>query len=510
MGDTYLLGVDIGTGGTKAALFTQNGTCVAEAFEASSLHRPNPGTVEEDPERQTASVARTIGECVEKSSIDPSAVCGIAVDGQMAGIIGVGADGRNLTPYDSWLDTRCAPYIEIMNRAAGDLVLSSTGNTPSFNHGPKILYWKHEHPETYRQIRAFVQPGGYAAMRMCDLPASKAYIDTTYLHFSGFADSEHARWNLALASEFKVDPGKLPLIRNPHEVVGSLSAEWARNCGLRAGTPVAAGSGDTAASFLSCGAVEEGLCVDVAGTASVFAASVKRFRVDSVDRIMGIGRSIVPGLWHPYAYVNGGGLNLSWFRDQIGQAALRLAGSERSIDLERLGELAAGIAPSVSAPLFVPHLSGRVMPAAPDLRGAWVGIDWGHGLGDLYRALLEGIALEYGVYLRVIRGLFPELTLREVRVTGGGERSGLWNQIKSDAAGLPFVSIVGSRGAPMGSALLAGFACGLFSDISEAARTWVQTGSRTNPDPGASQICAQRLRQYERLLGLLAEFSQMQ
>ncbi|WP_455382092.1 xylulokinase [Salinispira pacifica] len=317
MGKNYLIGVDIGTGGTKAGLFSEEGECVAEAFEVSDLHRPAAGTVEEDPERQAASVARTIRECVERSGVDASSVCGIAIDGQMAGIIGVGADGRNVTPYDSWLDTRCAPYIDRMNQTAGDAVLASTGNTPSFNHGPKILWWKEEHPEVYARIHSFVQPGGYAAMRLCGLSADHAFIDTTYLHFSGFADSEHAKWNRELLATFDVDAGKLPQIRSPQEVVGALSSEFASACGLREGTPVAAGAGDTAASFLSCGAVDEGVCVDVAGTASVFAATVRQFRVDRADMIMGIGRSIVPGLWHPYAYINGGGLNLSWFRDEI-------------------------------------------------------------------------------------------------------------------------------------------------------------------------------------------------
>lgn len=507
MAESYLVGVDIGTGGTKAGLFSEQGECLAEAFEESVLSRPEPGTVTEDPERQAASVARTIGECVLKAGVNRSSVCGIAVDGQMAGILGIGADGRNVTPYDSWLDTRCAPYIEQMTGIAGDAVLASTGNTPSFNHGPKILWWLHEHPSIYSRIRAFVQPGAYAAMRLCNLGADSAYVDTSYLHFSGFADAAHASWNRELVDTFHVDADRLPRIRSPHEMVGSLAAEFASTCGLLEGTPVAAGCGDTAASFLSCGAVEEGVCVDVAGTASVFAATVKQFRVDKTDRIMGIGRSVVPGLWHPYAYINGGGLNLSWFRDQVVRESIRLSGSQVPVDLDQLGELASAVPPDAASPLFVPHLCGRVMPAAPALRGAWVGLDWSHGLGHLYRSLLEGVALEYGVYLKTIRRLFPSLRLQEVRVTGGGEKSELWNRIKSDVAGLPFVSIVGSRGAPMGSALLAGFACGLFTDVAEAARRWARTGNRTEPDSANSAVYAARLERYEKLLRVLDEFS---
>ena len=507
MAKRCVVGVDIGTGGTKAALFSEDGACLSESFEASDLRRPGPGQVEEDPERQAASVAHTISECVEKAGIGKGEVSGISIDGQMAGILGVGADGRNVTPYDSWLDTRCAPYIDKMTSAAGDAVLSSTGNTPSFNHGPKVLWWKGEHPEVYARIRAFVQPGAYAAMRLCGLGVDKAYIDTTYLHFSGFADSANARWNRELIALFGVDQAKLPEIRAPHEVVGGLGAEAAGMCGLLEGTPVAAGAGDTAASFLSCGAVDEGICIDVAGTASVFAATTQEFRVDRADGIMGIGRSIVPGLWHPYAYINGGGLNLSWFRDKLAGASVKLTGATAPVDFDRLGELASTTPVSAGSPFFVPHLSGRVTPAMPNLRGAWVGLDWSHGLGDLYRALLEGVALEYGVYLKTIRRLYPALDLREVRVTGGGERSALWNRIKADVSGLPVVSIVGSGGAPMGSALLAGFASGLFPDLREASGRWVRRGTRTEPDAGTAPLYAGRLARYERLLPLLNEFS---
>ena len=117
---THLIGVDIGTQGTKAALFDLSGVCLAEAFRPSKLFHPHPGAVEEDPERQVGSVCQAIRSCVRDAKIEASSVAGIGIDGQMAGIIGVGADGRNVTPYDSWLDTRCAPYVNRMNAEAGE------------------------------------------------------------------------------------------------------------------------------------------------------------------------------------------------------------------------------------------------------------------------------------------------------------------------------------------------------------------------------------------------------
>jgi len=144
MTEKYLIGVDIGTQGTKAVLFSQSGACLANHFKSSTLFHPQAGAVEEDPECQLESVCDTVQACLRESKIDPKSVAAVALCGQMAGIIGVNQDGRHVTPYDSWLDTRCAPYIEKMKQNAGDEILAKTGCFPSFNHGPKILWWKSE------------------------------------------------------------------------------------------------------------------------------------------------------------------------------------------------------------------------------------------------------------------------------------------------------------------------------------------------------------------------------
>ena len=194
MAAELVIGVDIGTQGTKAALFDAGGRVLARGGRASRLHRPAPGVVEEDPERQVAAVCETIRQCTRAAKAGAGSVAAVGIAGQMAGVIGVAADGRAVTPYDSWLDRRCAPYIERMDAAAGDEVLGKAGCAPSFNHGPKILWWMHERPAVFRRIRSFVQPGGYAAMRLCGLDAGGAFIDVTYLHFSGFADNRRRRW----------------------------------------------------------------------------------------------------------------------------------------------------------------------------------------------------------------------------------------------------------------------------------------------------------------------------
>lgn len=494
-----LLGVDIGTQGVKTSLFTLTGECLHSAFIPSRLHQPEPGITEEDPEFQLASVCRGISECVQSTGEDNPDILCLAIDGQMAGIIGIDGNGTAITPYDSWLDTRCTPYIKLLKAEAEQEILSKTGNTPSFNHGPKILWWQQERPEIYREIASFVQPGGYAAMRLCGLTAADAFIDRTYLHFSGFADNQAGCWDKGLVEHFRVDMDKLPGIVSPTAIIGELTPDMARNCGLQRPIKVAAGCGDTAASFLSCGAVEEGICVDVAGTASVFAATVKEFACDRKEQVMGCSASATAGLWHPYAYINGGGMNLEWFIEKI-------LGREKT-DRNRFYDLQPEkLSPAATDPLFIPHMAGRVTPAMPDLRGTFAGLTWNHDRQDMFMSIIESVALEYGVYFDALKGMYPDIRLRETRITGGGESSRIWKEIKSAVLQTPLTAIEQSYGAPMGSAIIAGCASGVFTDTKEATDSWITLKDSVQADPDLYPHYRQRVTRYKKLIDNLDSF----
>jgi xylulokinase len=508
MNEKYLIGIDIGTQGTKAALFTEEGKCLAETFQKSDLYQPSPGVVEENPETQVSSVCQTIKACVQKAKVASTAIAGIGIDGQMAGILGVGVDGNNVTPYDSWLDTRCAPYITKMQQEAGDEILSKTGAPPSFNHGPKILWWMHTHPDVFKSICGFVLPGGYAVMRLCGLDGSAAFFDKSYLHFSGFADNQNNKWDEELCRRFNLDMEKLPRIVDSHSIVGEIIPSMAAKCGLKAGIPVVAGCGDTAASFLSCGATQEGICVDVAGTASVFATTTKTFQADRQHKTLGCGQSATPGLWHPYAYINGGGMNLEWFRKEVANRGKEAEGTILSFD--DLNRLVEAIEPTKDDPLFIPHLGGRVCPGQPYLRGTWLGLTWNHTLGHLYRAVLEGVALEYGIYMKILRTLYAHFNPTEIRITGGGEKSAVWNRIKADVLGMPVVQIQRKEGAPLGSALLAGFGVGIFNDLTEAAKQWIKMGDTTPPDPERLRFYQQRITRYADFMDAINRVSELE
>jgi xylulokinase len=481
MNKPYLIGVDLGTMGTKAAIFDAAGNLLASAFEESTLHYPRPGWVEQDQDDFYTSSARTIKECVEKSGINPSDVAAIAFDGQMAGIGAVDADWGTPTPYDSWLDTRCGAYVEMMKRHA-DLVIRKTGGPPTYCHGPKILWWKHERPEVFETVSKFVMPTTYAAGRLAGLKGDEAFVDYTHLNFSSFSDTAAAVWDSELCGLFEVPLEKLPRIVEPWEIIGKLTGSAARDCGLVEGTPIAAGCGDQAAGMLGAAMVEPGTVFDVAGTASVFAICIDRFVPDVRHKTLFTARLVPPDLWYALAYINGGGLNLRWFRDELaGEEKAQAEASGQGI-YALLDQLAAQVPAGSQSLLFLPHLGGRVCPNDADIRGLWMGFTWSHAKPHLYRAMLEAVAYEYALYLSIEQALLPDLEFSEARVIGGGAASKLWNQIKADVLGIPYVQLSREEFAVLGSAIVAGYAVGVFTDLKATARGFaVDPASRVEP-----------------------------
>ena len=482
MNKPYLIGVDIGTMGTKAAVFDTQGNLLASAFEESILHYPRPGWVEQDPDDLYGSSVRTIQECVEKSGIAPADVAALAFDGQMAGIGAVDDEWGTPTPYDSWLDTRCKPYIEKMKPHAEQIVQTS-GGPPTYSHGAKILWWKDEQPEVFDRISKFVVPVAYVAGRLAGLKGDEGYVDYTHLNFSSFGDITRSVWDSELCGLFDVPVEKLPRIVEPWEIIGKLTAAAAADCGLREGTPIAAGCGDQAAGMLGAAMVEPGTVFDVAGTASVFAICVARYVPDTVHKTLFTARLVPSDLWYALAYINGGGLNLRWFRDELAREEQAQAKAEARDVYALLDQMAAQVPAGADSLLFLPHLGGRVCPSEPDLRGLWLGLNWSHSKGHLFRAMLEAVAYEYALYLSIEKSLLPDLDFREARVIGGGAASELWNQIKADVLGIPYVQLSRSEFAVQGAAILAGYAVGVFSDLKATARQFVHPTARVEPRP---------------------------
>lgn len=500
MAKTCLLGVDLGTSATKAGLYSLDGRLLAEASAEVPLYYPQPGVVEQENDDFYTTAAQTVRQCLQQSGIDPRQVAAIAFDSQMAGIGSVDENFQPTTRFDSWLDMRCQPYIEQMDKDAGGLVTRLTGCPPTCDHGPKMLWWQHERPAEFARIARFVTPAGYVAGRMAGLRGDQAFIDYTFIHFSGFSDAQAGQWSPELCSLLGMDSTKLPEIVSPWKVIGEVTDSAAQTFGLAPGTPIAAGCGDTAANALGAGIVRSGMLFDVAGTASVLAACTDRFVADEKQRALLTMRSVIPGLWHPLAYIAGGGLALRWFREQFWQALTpnpSPIGSGADSLYEAMLTIAATIPPGAEGLLFSPHLGGRICPASPGMRGAWVGFSWGHTQAHFLRALLESVAFEYAFYLSILSELLPGQRWLESRAVGGGARSRVWNQIKADVLGVPYQRLPRSEFGTWGSALVAGKAVGLFDDLAAVASEHAQpAGEPLRPESQHHAIYQRLVEKY--------------
>ena len=483
-----LVGVDVGSQSVKAALFDLQGTCHAAAAAPLDPRRGAAGQVDQDPESFVAAAASTIAECVRAARVPADAVRGLAVAGQMAGVLGVGPDGRAVTPYDSWLDTRCSAEVHEIADRLGDEMTERTGCPPMVAHAPKELWWKRHRRSEYARIARFVVPSAYVAGRFCGLAADEAYVDWTHLHFTGLADAATATWSVALADEVGIDLDRLPRIVAPTTIVGTLTADAAERCGLRPGTPVAAGVGDTAAGALGAGVVHDGQLLDTAGTAAVLGVSTGAFRSDRSRMLLAM-RGAAPGQWVSLAYLAGGDL-VRWLPGVLGAP------------LQQLVREAAAAEPA--SLLFVPYLGGRILPAAPNARGSWRGLTFRHGRGDLARAALESVAFEYAGFLERALELFP-LAPGDVRVIGGGKDDQLWNRIKAAVLGLPYVRLQRDSFACWGAALVAGAACGLIDDVAAAALGTTAEAQRYEPDPLLHDVYRLRLADYREAASLHEE-----
>jgi xylulokinase len=485
-----VIGIDLGTQSAKAGVFGTDGTTLAHSTAPMPLHRRGPDECYQEPEDFYRVATSTVASCMAQSGARSSDVVGIGIAGQMAGILGIAADGSAVTPYDSWLDSRCHRETADLGQILGSRLIELTGCPPMVAHAPKMLWWRRARPEVYAKVAKFVVPSAFVAGRLCTLPAADAYIDLTHLHFTGLVDAARAVWSDELIAATGLERARLPHIVAPVDPIGTLTAAAAQDCGLRAGTLVAAGLGDTAAGALGAGVVQPGQLFDTAGTASVLGVSTREFRPDPSGTLVAM-RGAVPGQWISLSYLAGGDL-LRWLPRVLGDAPLELLLKE------------AEAAPGADGLVFMPHLGGRILPASPLARGAWVGLEFSQTRGDLTRAVLESVAFEYAGFLERAQELMPELRPHEVRVMGGGSQNTFWSRLKASALGLPYVRLRRDSFSCWGAALTAAVAAGAVDDLAEAAAISDDEVERLQPDPTWQAVCAERLRDYRRVGELLA------
>lgn len=504
----YLIGVDIGTTGTKTALFDLHGNEVAVSYVESKLSYPKEGWVEQDPWDFYQTAIETISDVVEQSRVEPSSIKSICVAGQMAGILGVNQTFQPVTRYDSWLDTRCKQYIEQIRQTAELDVLELSGLPTMVAHCAKMLWWQNEDPQTHAQVDKYVMPTTFVVGQLTGLDACDAYIDDTHAHFSGLFDFYRGEWSSYLCDKLAVDTSKLPTkIRKPWDVIGTITDNVAQLTGLSPSTRVVAGCGDQAAGFLGAGIVEKGEIIDVSGTAAVFATCVDRYSPDVERRTLLTCKAATDDLWFPHAFISGGGLCLRWMKENI-------VGSNDPNFFHSMNEQAMALMDGPESSLFLPYLNGRNFPFNADMRGFWVGFNWKDDAARLYKAIMESIGYEYLKYLKIEQKLFPDIKFKRVTAIGGGAKSALFNQIKADILGIPYVTIDREEVGCLGAALIGGFGVGVIKELKQTVKSMNSIKQTFTPDMARHKAYQEFALMHEKVTnqmeGIYSEFTALQ
>lgn len=442
-GRKAVIGIDLGTQSTKAALVALDGQPIGSHSVAVEFERPQPGWGEQSPDILVQSTLTCLSALTGK--FPDVEVVGLGIAAQMGGAIGIDKNFNAVTPHEMWLDTRADEDRQELLSLYGLEILAKNGIIPFV--APRVRRWLRLDPAFAQRLAAVVAPAGYLAGRLTGAEAKDAVCDRTQANLYGCFDVARNQWDGDLARRCGLPPELLPRIADPFDIAGRLSAEMAARCGLAAGIPVAAGMGDGTGGWFAAGGIEPGVSIDTSGSSAHFAVTVDRFITDP-SGLLACMPSAAPGRFYLLGFTTSTGLAHRWLSRTFGKS------------YQELEALSVTVPPGSNGILAVPHLNGRVSPFEASMKGCFLGFDDKSGPGELYRALLEAGAYELDGWLAAALKLAPGLTLSSVVNVGGGAQSALWNQIKADVTGLTLHVASPEINAARGAALAAGIAAG--------------------------------------------------
>lgn len=477
MSGTYLIGIDLGTSGTKTVLFDAEGNIIASESKDYPLYQPKNGWAEQDADDWAEAGFATIKAVIEKSGVSPADIAGIGISGQMHGLVMLDEDGKPLRRSIIWCDQRTAKECaEITGRVGQKRLIEITANPALTGFtASKILWVRNNEPEVYKKCRHILLPKDYLRYRLTGEFATEV-SDASGMQL---LDVPERRWSEEVLRALDIDISMLGKVYESPEITGYVTEESTKATGLKAGTPVVGGAGDNAAAALGVGVYKDGTAFTTIGTSGVVYAHKEPDADGRLDprAIDPKGRvhtfcCAVPGAWHVMGVTQAAGLSRSWFRHNI-------AGGE---PYDRLDEEAAKIPVGANRLLYLPYLMGERTPHLdPDCRGAFVGLSAIHTKYDMLRAVMEGVVFSLKDCLDILTEM--GMNTEKMYACGGGSASALWRRMLADVFRLPVVTVKCTEGPALGVAVLAAVGAGIYADVPSACRAMVREDTLQEPDP---------------------------
>jgi xylulokinase len=471
-----LLGIDIGTSGTKTLAIHPDGRLLASAMETYPCYVPKPLWSEQDPEDWWQATIKSVRAVVKKARLKPGDVKAIGLSGQMHGSVFLDKRNRVIRRAILWNDQRTsAECREIEERAGGRANLIRLVANPAMTGftAPKILWLRNHEPKHFERTAKVLLPKDEIRRRMTGEFATEVSDASGML----LLDVARRTWSTDLLSKLELDPTLFARCYESEEVTGKLTPEAAKLLGLTTDCVVVGGAGDCAAGAVGNGIVERGVLSTSIGTSGVMFVYSDEVKIDPEGRVHTFCHA-VHGKWHMMGVNLSAGGSLQWFRNELCKADLAEAKRKKTEVYDVLSKEAETVRPGSQGLFFLPYLSGERTPHAdPDARGCFVGLTLAHTRGHLIRAILEGVTYSMRDSLEIIEGL--GVPVREIRASGGGSRSPLWRQIQADVFGRKVVTINTEEGPAYGVALLAAVGAGAFQSVQEACSASIRVVRRT-------------------------------
>jgi xylulokinase len=497
----YVVGIDVGTGGTRAVIVDEAGRIVASATEEhAAFASPEIGWAEQHPEDWWRAAGIAVRRALAEGDLRGDRISSVGFSGQMHGAVMLDGAGEVVRPALIWCDVRTEKQCEELNQRIGPARLIQLTCNPALANFTltKLLWVRENEPDNWKRVRSVMLPKDYVRFRTTGERAT----DMADASGTLMLDVAHRRWSSAVLQAVEIDSSMLPALHESPEVCGKISAAGAAATGLAEGTPVVAGAGDQAAGATGMGIVRPGSVSATIGTSGVVFAATDCPALDPQGRLHTFCHA-VPGRWHVMGVTQAAGLSLRWFRDRF------LCGqSKHGADpYEQLTAEAAGVAPGSDGLLWAPYLMGERTPYLDsNARAALVGLTASHTRAHVVRAILEGVAFSLQDTFTIFREM--KVPVKSIRLGGGGARSQLWRQIQADVYGREVEQVEAEEGAAYGAAILAGVGAQIWPSVDAACDAVVRVCDRIQPSPTNAATMASNYASYRRVYPALKSIFQ--
>lgn len=482
----YVLGIDVGTGGTRAVLVDSAGRIAGSATcEHVPFASPKTGWAEQDPHDWWKATGAAIREALSK--VPRAKVTCVGLAGQMHGAVLLDENHEVIRPALIWCDQRTQSQCDGLNLKIGEQRIIELTSNPALTNFTltKLLWVRDNEPELWKRFRHVLLPKDYVRFRMTDEHA----MDVAEASGTLMLDVASRRWSQEMMAAVGLPMSCLPRLCESPEVCARISSAGAAYTGLQAGTPVVGGAGDQAGGAVGMGIVRAGAVSATIGTSGVVFAATDNPAMDVKGRVHTFCHA-VPGRWHVMGVTQAAGQSFRWIRD--------LLQSSGAITYDQLTGEAAQVPAGSDGVLWAPYLMGERTPHLdPNARGTLTGLAASHTRAHVVRAVLEGVAFS----LKDTFSLFKEMNVpvKNVRLGGGGARSDLWRQIQADVYNAEVEILTAEEGAAYGGALLAGVGAKWWNSVEQACDAVVKVEKRVQPNTGAAEVMRKQYENYRLL-----------